>query len=1383
MSTHRRPSRRRQRLATTSYDEATRLSRLRRRAGGGGLLAVVAAIFSLALSMMVDLLLLPYPAVALMSHHQNRRHHALMCPSYSYSILAPHSHPTATKSSSPKVRLLATSPVKNAKAAATSSSLTIMMMASVSGNTAYAYDNYNDNDRNRDITNSPLRLRPLAAEGPWAAYLDTNYGRPYFFNHDTGESVWEPPTPTFPRVVVDYDYVMEGGEEENVEARMYDDPVAVGNQQGDEGGFFPQQQQQPTFYELLQVPTTASRSQIKQSYLSLSKMYDNNARIDDGAGGGAGSNGRRSKEFNEIARAYMVLSDERSREKYDRRLEQWEAQRRMRMKMMEEERLWEVEQRQQQQQQMMMNGRDDGGSTINNKFIKDMIYKKKIEMLDDGGSNNKFGRLFRGGGDVRSSQQWPPGGVDRRSLDIEQEAEQMQFRQDQMQEQEWQNRMTMMMQQQQEEDDQAQAMQVQEEQRMQQQQQQQEEERMQRQAQLAEEQKRKFDSQREREERRRASSERNVIQDNKNDVLQRRQQQQQQSMQQPSSNIKTNASQLPPMPDRRQDMNAMMENMKKNFSEKKMAEASRVQDKLSSLGGGVDGDTSTAGQSTLPNPTPSASGKRRGVLFPGKGGIVVEDSPFIAKDILLDEFLGRKPNTSGQPSFISWVPPEDDDGEAAEVDPPFPSLEDGEEKFGNNDDDGQSRGGGGPASTLSGEREREQERLQNIRARGTGTRPPQQQFQPPGSSGGRNQMRFGPSSPAQTSSKAREKERLQGMKAMGLGGGGSSGRGGGGGVGQQSPPVGPVSFVTGERATLGSEELFAKSSAKEREQRRLQDMKAAVGIGSMGVGGATGRNIQGPTSSTTENTKDADIRKMEEAHRAEIAKLKQEMEELAARTLEEEIVNIAKIHAAEIIKLRESFERSQAEAMRGLQQSGIGYQRESAAEVEAATQQLKMNQAAERERMREEITREVESAQAEKIHNMEAAHRAELNNMLEQQSTTRSDGEETRRLQNEIMTLKETHLAELEMLSATRNREMQQLRNELEAKTSELTRAHQIEIQKLQQNQKANSVADTLRFQKVAMDKLDDRHKQEMQSMAAQHQSEMDNLRRELIAGSDQDWRNKVDNEKKAMTEQHKAEMESMAEQHKQEMQKTVQSELQHLKQQHAKELENALEEKRRLQQQAEHITRELKKAEQSGSTLTKNEKIEMILRSFEGVYDPILINQLRQDLNEREAGLTSQITESNQQIATLQSRLDSSKLTEEKLTTEIQMLTQSKQRAESELVRINVGKADNSNEIVTLKERIQTMAKDILNLESQLQRIIQERDSSRNELQELREWKTKAEAERANLANELKMKDGFIAKLKYDLKERNEDVNVLVPEVNASVLISIILCSSSVLC
>jgi chromosome segregation ATPase len=208
------------------------------------------------------------------------------------------------------------------------------------------------------------------------------------------------------------------------------------------------------------------------------------------------------------------------------------------------------------------------------------------------------------------------------------------------------------------------------------------------------------------------------------------------------------------------------------------------------------------------------------------------------------------------------------------------------------------------------------------------------------------------------------------------------------------------------------------------------------------------------------------------------------------------------------------------------------------------------------------------------------------------------------------------------------------------------------------------------------------------------------------------------------------------------------------------------LAEKRRLQQQAESVTRELKRAEQSGSTLTRNEKIDMVLRSFEGVYDSNLIKQLRQDLNEREAGLNKQITESNQQIATLQSRLDCSILTEEKLTNEIQTLTKSKHNAEAELERIKLGTAERSNEVIRLKESIQTMTKEISNLQSQLQGLMQERDSSRNGLQVLREWKTKAEAERTKLENELKMKDGFIEKLKYDLKERNEDVNVLVPEV-----------------
>lgn len=1287
MSTGRRPPR----WHPTNHDDeegtATRSSsRLRSRAGG-------LLFASAALSLMM--MLLPYPTAAWSHQHQRQcPGRPTTMPNHPHAVIAvspssfPHS-PTNAKMSSTKVQ-------------------TSLFM--ISGNAAYASSsepwspNNNDNRGVGGRNNPNALLRPLASEGPWAAYLDTNYGRPYYFNHDTGDSLWEPPTPTFPPVG-DFMPMGPGGMEEEEGAMMH-------GPEGEEDGAFQQQQQmqqQPTFYDILQVPPTASRSQIKQSYLNLSKLYD--ARMD-------GNGGRRSKEFNEIARAYMVLSDERSREKYDRRMEQWEAQRRMRMKMMEEERLWEVEQQmqQQQQRQMMNGGSREGGGTINNKFIKDMVYKKKMEMVDEDGSN-KFGR-FRGSGSRQQS--WSPGGGGgvsgggRPPLDMDPaEAEQMQIMQDQMQEQEWQRMM------QQQEEDQAQL--FEEEQRMQQQRQ---EEMMQRRAQAAEEQKRQFDNEREREERRRASSERNVIQDVPKPQRQQPPQPMQQQQQIP--NRQTSMNQFPPMPG--QDLNAMMENMKKNFSEKKLAEASRVKDELSSLGGG-GGQTPNVQQQQQQSPP-----KRRGVLFPGKGGIVVEDSPYIAKDILLDEFLGRKSSTPGEPSFISWVPPEDE-VEAEDSTPSSPS-------FDGSVDDGQMRTGG-PA-TVSGEREREQERLQNIKARGAGRQQPPQ-FQQPG---GRNQMKFGPSSPAQTSSKAREQERLQGMKAMGLGGvaAGGSGRGAG-------SPIGPASFV--ERTTLGAEESFAKSSAKEREQRRLQDMKAAVGIGV---------NTQGPTASTTDSTNLIDIRKLEEAHRAEIAKLKEEMEESAARTLEEEIVNIAKIHAAEIFKLRESFERAQAEAMRGMQQPGVGSPRQSAAEVEAAMQQLKMNQATERERMKEEIAREIESAQAEKINRMEAAHKAELDKILNQQSVR--DGEETTRLQNEIIKLKESHLAELNMLTATRNREMQQLRNELEVKTSELTKAHQIEIQKLQQNQKAASVADTLEFQKVAMDKLDARHKQEMQSMSSQHQREMDKLRQELRANSGQDWRIKVDEAKKVMAEQHKAEMESMLAQHKQEMQRTVESELQNLKQQHSKEMEAALAEKRQLQQQAESVTRELKKAEQSGSTLTRNEKIDMVLRSFEGVYDSNLIKQLRQDLNEREAGLNKQITESNQQIATLQSRLDCSILTEEKLTNEIQTLTKSKHNAEAELERIKLGTAERSNEVIRLKESIQTMTKEISNLQSQLQGLMQERDSSRNGLQELREWKTKAEAERTKLENELKMKDGFIEKLKYDLKERNEDVNVLVPEV-----------------
>ena len=46
-----------------------------------------------------------------------------------------------------------------------------------------------------------MDLAPLAAEGDWSAYLDDETtGLVYFFNGKTGESVWEPPTDTFPAI-------------------------------------------------------------------------------------------------------------------------------------------------------------------------------------------------------------------------------------------------------------------------------------------------------------------------------------------------------------------------------------------------------------------------------------------------------------------------------------------------------------------------------------------------------------------------------------------------------------------------------------------------------------------------------------------------------------------------------------------------------------------------------------------------------------------------------------------------------------------------------------------------------------------------------------------------------------------------------------------------------------------------------------------------------------------------------------------------------------------------------------------------------------------------------------------------------------------------------
>ena len=57
-----------------------------------------------------------------------------------------------------------------------------------------------DNNHSIDI-DVPSKKKVLAREGSWAAYVDEEVsGMIYYFNTKTGESVWEPPTSTFPKI-------------------------------------------------------------------------------------------------------------------------------------------------------------------------------------------------------------------------------------------------------------------------------------------------------------------------------------------------------------------------------------------------------------------------------------------------------------------------------------------------------------------------------------------------------------------------------------------------------------------------------------------------------------------------------------------------------------------------------------------------------------------------------------------------------------------------------------------------------------------------------------------------------------------------------------------------------------------------------------------------------------------------------------------------------------------------------------------------------------------------------------------------------------------------------------------------------------------------------
>ncbi|EJK75820.1 hypothetical protein THAOC_02444 [Thalassiosira oceanica] len=960
----------------------------------------------------------------------------------------------------------------------------------------------------------------LAQEGDWAAYFDENFGKVYYFNHETGESMWTPPTPSFPSVSED---------------------AVSGENKGQET---PSPAQQD-FYEVLQVPRTATRAQIKQSYLALAKQHD---QLNKG--------NRRNKEFNDISRAWMVLSDGRQRSRYDRQLEKIDAQREMRAKMIQEEERWR-----QEEEYEYNNNKED------NKFQRNPIYKKKVDLLDEG---NKFSRFLSSG--------VPPSIED---IEVD-EDERMRV----IEEAEYAEEMAMLA-----EEEAYIAEQVARDQEE------------------ADRDAAYMRTKQQFEEKRRASSERGVIQDKPLDST---------------------------------DLNEMMRGMKRKLG-KSVDEAARVKEELNRLNNAAD---ATSKQSDA-NPNQGQQRKQRksrAVLFP-------------------DQMMGRE--SPRQPKFISYVPPEDVDDEIVQDLPPD---------------------GRGPPPRQrpfqSGERDREQERLQSIKARGVGMG---KQVEP-----NTNGFVGSPAIPTKTSSKAREQERLRNMKAMGMGG--------------RPTPV--------ERSTLG-----------------------------------------GPNESSTnvppsvESPLAVDIEQLKKEHEENLARLTAEMEESASKTLEEEIVKIAKMHAVEISELREELEASADSRIRDIQAGST--------KVEEEIEMLKMDQENELERMREQIVLGVEAEQAEKMYLMQAQHKAEIDEII----AMSNNGAVVDRLEGEIETMKDSHQAELNDMAASHQAEIDQLRAELEEQTAKLAQAHAAEISKLTGQIVAKS--ESSEYQKKIIDDLNAQHMKEISSLGTQHEKDLDNLRRELDAKSIRDATVKAEDVKREMIEQHKTDIELMKQQHQSEMDRLVKSELDKLKKQHADELAVAEADMTLLKTMAKNVTGELQR-----DGMSVSDKLGHVLKSIETLYDGEVLQQLRQEVEAREAELNEQIADGTRQMNELQSQLESDQGKEISLEQEIAKLTEWQQTAMSDFKRLRNDATARTSDMAALNKSIESYTREIHNLKKQLEQMGQERDEVHRELESIHKSKKQAEADKLQLERDVQSKELVINKLQSDLQIRHDDVDVLVPEV-----------------